>query len=231
MTDAALRNRAQALKFRLQEQGLDEAVVFETFALVRELARRVLGKRHFDVQVWAAWVLLYGNAAEMNTGEGKTLTATLAAATAALAGIPTHVVTVNDYLVERDASDLGPLYEALGLSVGTILEGMTPHERRVAYACDVTYCSNKELVSARVARPSAHRRRGPHPRGGLSSRGYQRRRLLEGSPSASIGTRARPGCSSSLASTTMGRCAAATPRARPGCSSSASTTGRIARTA
>ena len=146
MTDAALRNRAQALKFRRQEQGLDEAVVFETFALVRELARRVLGKRHFDVQVWAAWVLLYGNAAEMNTGEGKTLTATLAAATAALAGIPTHVVTVNDYLVERDASDLGPLYEALGLSVGTILEGMTPHERRVAYACDVTYCSNKELV-------------------------------------------------------------------------------------
>lgn len=140
--DAAVQRLAAAM----QADGLDDALVLECFALVRELSGRVLGKRHFDVQVFAGWVLLHGSIAEMQTGEGKTLTATLAVGTAALAGIPAHVVSVNDYLVERDAEQLRPLYEALGLSVGTIVEGMSPAERRGAYACDVTYCTNKELV-------------------------------------------------------------------------------------
>ena len=84
--------------------------------------------------------------AEMETGEGKTLTATLPAATAALAGMPVHVITVNDYLAQRDAESMGPLFRALGLSVGTIVDGMQHAERRAAYACDITYCTNKELV-------------------------------------------------------------------------------------
>ena len=84
--------------------------------------------------------------AEMETGEGKTLTATLPAATAALAGIPVHVVTVNDFLVARDAEWMGPIYQALGLTVGTITEGMDLDQRRAAYACDITYCTNKQLV-------------------------------------------------------------------------------------
>ena len=89
---------------------------------------------------------LQGMVAEMETGEGKTLTATLPAATAALAGIPVHVVTVNDYLAGRDAEAMGPLYRALGLSVGLVVSGMDLAARRAAYACDVTYCTNKEVA-------------------------------------------------------------------------------------
>lgn len=146
LSDNQLARRAAEVGTVLKDRGLEDEAVYECFALIRELSSRLLGKRHFDVQVYAAWVLLHGNVAEMQTGEGKTLTATLAVATAALAGIPTHVVTVNDYLVQRDASQLRPLYEALGLTVGTIVEGMSPTERREAYACDLTYCTNKELV-------------------------------------------------------------------------------------
>jgi len=98
------------------------------------------------VQLYGGRVMLNGMVAEMETGEGKTLTATLPAATAALAGVPVHIVTVNDFLVSRDAQWMGPVYEALGLSVGTIVEDMTPEQRRRAYACDITYCTNKQLV-------------------------------------------------------------------------------------
>jgi preprotein translocase subunit SecA len=102
--------------------------------------------RHFDVQVMGGWVLLNSMVAEMDTGEGKTLTATLPACTAALAGIPVHIVTANDYLARRDANLMKPVYQALALTVGVVTQGMDAQARRQAYACDVTYCTNKELV-------------------------------------------------------------------------------------
>jgi len=125
---------------------LTDALVAESFALVREVSARLLNQRHFDVQVAGGYALLRGLVAEMHTGEGKTLTATLPACTAALAGLPVHIVTVNDYLAARDAELMGPVYRTLGLSVGVIVHGLTPEARRQAYACDVTYCTNKELV-------------------------------------------------------------------------------------
>ncbi len=143
---ARLAEEARELKRRLRRDGLRDALVAEAFALVREASDRVLGMRHFDVQLKGAWIMLNGMVAEMQTGEGKTLTATLAACTAALAGIPVHVVTVNDYLVARDCETLRPVYEALGITVAAATEEMTPQERRASYACDVAYCTNKTLV-------------------------------------------------------------------------------------
>lgn len=137
---------ADRLRTALARQGLTDALVAESFALVREVAARLLDQRHFDVQVAEGDALLQGLVAEMHTGEGKTLTATLPACTAALAGLPVHIVTVNDYLATRDAELMGPIYRALGLSVGVIVHGLTPEARCQAYACDVTYCTNKELV-------------------------------------------------------------------------------------
>ena len=107
--DVAATVRQIATALRRQEQFSDETVG-EAFALIRELSDRILGKRHFDVQLIGAFAMIKGMLAEMATGEGKTLTATLVAGTAALAGIPVHVVTVNDYLVQRDAELMGPLY-------------------------------------------------------------------------------------------------------------------------
>ena len=146
LTDARLPECALALGRRLRRHGFAPEAVAETFALVRETAGRTLGYRHFDVQLIGAWVLLNGRIAEMDTGEGKTLTATLTAAVAALSGQPVHVITANDYLAERDASEMGPLYTALGLSVGNPRHGMEPAERRSAYRCDIAYCSNKEIA-------------------------------------------------------------------------------------
>ncbi len=146
LNDAQLQERVGGLKYRLRAKGLRQEAVAEAFALVRETAGRVLGMRPFDVQLFGGWVMLEGMLAEMETGEGKTLTATLPACTAALAGIPVHVISVNDYLVRRDAEWMRPLYEALGLSVATVTEGMDPVGRRAAYAADVTYCSNKQIV-------------------------------------------------------------------------------------
>ena len=116
------------------------------FALIREVASRTLGLRHFDTQLMGGRVLLKGRVAEMETGEGKTLCATLAAGTAALAGVPVHVITVNDYLTGRDAASMKPLYRALGLTVGCSVHGMSAEAKRAAYACDVCYCTNKEIV-------------------------------------------------------------------------------------
>ncbi len=118
----------------------------EAFALVREAARRTLNMPHFDVQLVGGLVLLKGMVAEMETGEGKTLAATLPACTSALAGVPVHIVTVNDYLATRDAEWMGPIYRTLGLSVGTIIHGMDPTAKKNAYRCDVTYCTNKEVT-------------------------------------------------------------------------------------
>src|SRR5215469_15501879 len=145
-SDRALGEEARELRQLLRIEGLRIDLVARSFALVRELAGRTVGLRHFDVQLIGGFTLLNGMIAEMETGEGKTLTATLAAGTAALAGIPVHVVTVNDYLAARDAEAMSPLYRALGLRVGVVVHGKTPEERRAAYGCDVTYCTNKEIA-------------------------------------------------------------------------------------
>ncbi|MBH0209673.1 MAG: preprotein translocase subunit SecA, partial [Nitrospira sp.] len=121
-------------------------LVCRSFALVREVAHRTLSQRHHDVQIFGGWVMLNGCIAEMATGEGKTLTATLAAATAAMAGVPVHVITVNDYLTARDAREMKPIYEMLGLSVGAVTNELDPVGKQGAYSCDVTYCCNKELA-------------------------------------------------------------------------------------
>lgn len=145
-TDAVLKEDARNLGLELRRQGFVTDIVARSFALIRELASREIGQRHFDVQLMGGWGLLRGMVAEMETGEGKTLTATLAAGTAALAGVPTHVLTVNDYLTARDAAEMGPIYRALGLSVGCITHEVPNEARRGEYLCDVTYCTNKEIV-------------------------------------------------------------------------------------
>jgi preprotein translocase subunit SecA len=146
LSEQELSWRTRELRRRMYSEGLKDPLVAEAFALVREVAGRRLGMRHYDVQLFGGRVMLEGMIAEMETGEGKTMTATLPACAAALAGIPVHVVTVNDFLVSRDAEWMGPIYKAFGLSVGVILEGMSLEERRKAYACDVTYCTNKQLA-------------------------------------------------------------------------------------
>jgi preprotein translocase subunit SecA len=144
--DGEIPELVKELRYGLVKEGLSDALAARSFALVREVAGRTLGMRHFDVQMIGGWVIFQGMLAEMETGEGKTLTATLPACTAALAGIPVHVITVNDYLAKRDAELMRPVYEALGLSVGAVVDGMQPEARRAAYACDVTYCTNKQIA-------------------------------------------------------------------------------------
>lgn len=131
---------------RLAREGLDDGAVASGFALVREMSGRTLGMRHFGVQILGGRCLLAGEIAEMDTGEGKTLTATLAASLMALSGVPVHVLTVNDFLAARDAEWMGPLYRALGLSVGAVQENSTLEERKRAYACDITYATNKQIT-------------------------------------------------------------------------------------
>ncbi len=126
--------------------GITPATAARSFALIRAVATQLLGLRPYDVQLMAAWSMLRGRMAELATGEGKTLAASLVAATAALAGRMVHVVTVNDYLAGRDHALLAPMYQALGLTTGLVVHGLTPAERRAAYACDIVYCSNQELV-------------------------------------------------------------------------------------
>lgn len=145
-SDEQLSQQAAQLRDRLRRGGLSEELVYRAFSLVREVAERTIGQRHYDVQILGGWILLNGCIAEMATGEGKTLTATLAAATAAMAGVPVHIITVNDYLTDRDAREMKPLYEMLGLTVGAITHELQPAARRQAYACDITYCCNKELA-------------------------------------------------------------------------------------
>ena len=131
---------------RLRRDGITLPLSAQSFALVRRAAQLTVGKRHFDVQLVGAWVMLQGMVAEMQTGEGKTLTATLAAATAALAGRPVHVVTVNDYLVSRDTELMRPVYECLGLTVAAVTAEMGHEDRHQAYGADIVYCSNKTVV-------------------------------------------------------------------------------------
>jgi preprotein translocase subunit SecA len=146
LSNREIREMVPDLRRRLYSEGLQEELVARVFAIAREGADRLLKMRPFDVQLVGGRVMLEGKIAEMETGEGKTLTATLPACAAALAGIPVHIVTVNDFLVMRDAAWMKPLYAFFGLTVGTITEGMAPDARRAAYACDITYCTNKQLV-------------------------------------------------------------------------------------
>jgi preprotein translocase subunit SecA len=146
LTDAGVKQAAAELRLVLRRDGFSVPAVAQSFALIREVAGRALGMRHFDSQLRGGWIILNGMIAEMETGEGKTLTATLPACTAAIAGLPVHVITVNDYLTARDAEWMAPVYKMLGLTVGVVVNGKEPAARRAAYACDVTYCTNKELT-------------------------------------------------------------------------------------
>jgi preprotein translocase subunit SecA len=145
MSDLELREMTQEFKTRL-EAGEDLAGLLpEAFAVVREAAKRTLGQRHYDVQLMGGAALHLGNIAEMRTGEGKTLVGTLPAYLNALAGNGVHIITVNDYLAERDSEWMGRIHRFLGLSVGVIVAAMTPEERRAAYLCDITYGTNNEF--------------------------------------------------------------------------------------
>ena len=145
LSDQGLRGRTDDFRERLHAGAELDDLLPEAFATVRESAKRTLGQRHFDVQLLGGIVLHRGKIAEMKTGEGKTLVATLAVYLNALLGKGVHVVTVNDYLAKRDAAWMRQIYEFLGLSVGHIVHGMNDAERREAYRCDVTYGTNNEL--------------------------------------------------------------------------------------
>ncbi|MDT8333868.1 preprotein translocase subunit SecA [Roseomonas gilardii] len=145
LSDEGLRARTQEFRDRLARGETLDALLPEAFAVCREASKRVLGMRHFDVQLIGGMVLHEGRIAEMKTGEGKTLVATLAVYLNALAGKGVHVVTVNDYLAQRDSGEMSRLYGFLGLSTGVIVYGLNDVERRAAYACDITYGTNNEF--------------------------------------------------------------------------------------
>ena len=145
LDDAALRAQTNVFREQLTTGATLDSLLPAAFATVREAAKRSIGQRHFDVQLMGGMVLHQGQITEMKTGEGKTLVATLAAYLNALPGKGVHVVTVNDYLAERDSQWMGQIYQFLGLTVGCIKSGMTDDERRAAYAADVTYATNNEI--------------------------------------------------------------------------------------
>ncbi|MGM0638651.1 MAG: preprotein translocase subunit SecA, partial [Pseudomonadota bacterium] len=145
LDDSALKARTETFRRRLDAGETLDDLLPEAFATVREASKRVMGMRHFDVQMVGGVTLHNGRIAEMKTGEGKTLVATLAVYLNALSGKGVHVVTVNEYLARRDAEWMRPLYEYLGLAVGTIHAGQTGEEKRAAYACDITYGTNNEF--------------------------------------------------------------------------------------
>ena len=145
MSDEELRGQTDVLRARLAAGDKEKDILPDAFALVREASVRTIGLRHFNVQMIGGMVLTNGQIAEMKTGEGKTLVATLAMYLKALHGKGAHLITVNDYLASRDASWMGQIYRFLGLTVGIIQHDMTDDERRAAYACDITYVTNSEL--------------------------------------------------------------------------------------
>jgi preprotein translocase subunit SecA len=145
LTDAELRAKTDEYKQRYADGETLDELLPEAFATVREAAKRTLGQRHYDVQIMGGAALHLGNISEMKTGEGKTLVATLPAYLNALSGDGVHVVTVNDYLAERDSEWMGRVHRFLGLTVGVILAHMSPPERREAYNCDITYGTNNEF--------------------------------------------------------------------------------------
>src|SRR5581483_7466858 len=145
LSDAELQAKTPEFKSRLEQGESLDAMLPEVFAVVREAGQRTDGMRHFDVQIMGGQVLYEGRIAEMKTGEGKTLVATLPVYARALEGRGVHVVTVNDYLARRDAEWMGPIYQMLGLSVGVIQHDLDPAQRRAAYNSDVTYVTNNEV--------------------------------------------------------------------------------------
>ncbi len=145
LSDEQLRSKTEEFKARLEKGETLDQILPEAFAVCREAGKRVMGMRHFDVQLIGGMTLHEGRIAEMRTGEGKTLVATLAVYLNALAGKGVHVVTVNDYLARRDANWMRPLYEFLGLSVGIVTPFQPPEEKRAAYAADITYGTNNEF--------------------------------------------------------------------------------------
>ncbi len=167
LTDAGLRGKTEEFRARLAQGEKLEALLPEAFAVVREASKRVLNMRHFDVQLIGGMVLNDGKIAEMKTGEGKTLVATLAAYLNALPGKGVHVVTVNDYLAKRDSEWMGRLYGFLGLTTGVIVSALDNEERRAAYAADITYGTNNEfgfdyLRDNMAFRPEDRVQRGRH---------------------------------------------------------------------
>ena len=145
LSDSELRGKTEEFKKQLQEGKTLDDILVEAFAVVREASKRVLGMRHFDVQLIGGIILHQGRIAEMKTGEGKTLVATLPVYLNALEGKGVHVITVNDYLAKRDSEWMGKLYKFLGLSVGLVIAGMEPQEKQEAYNADVTYGTNNEF--------------------------------------------------------------------------------------
>lgn len=144
LSDSELRNKTNEFKDKLKNGSSLNDILPEAFAVCREASKRVLGMRHFDVQLIGGIILHQGRIAEMKTGEGKTLVATLPVYLNALTGEGVHVVTVNDYLAKRDSEWMGKLYRFLGLSVGLVISGMNPKAKKEAYACDITYGTNNE---------------------------------------------------------------------------------------
>src|ERR1700694_852898 len=145
LSDERLKEKTNELKKQYAEGAKLDDLLPEAFAVVREAAKRTLRMRHFDVQLIGGMVLHSGKIAEMKTGEGKTLVATLPAALNALAGRGVHIVTVNDYLARRDAEWMSPLYRGLGLTIGVIVHDLDDEQRRAAYAADITYGTNNEF--------------------------------------------------------------------------------------
>ena len=146
MSDAQLDKWVIDIKRKLHNKGLSDELLCRAFATVKEVAKREVNMSHYDSQLLGGWIMMQGKVVEMQTGEGKTLTATLPASCAAMAGMPVHVVTVNDYLVKRDAETMLPVYTRLGLTVGCVVDGMNEQQRQQAYRCDITYCTSKQLV-------------------------------------------------------------------------------------
>ena len=145
LSDEQLKAKTGEFKQRLADGATLDQLLPEAFAVVREAGKRVMGMRHFDVQLIGGMTLHEGKIAEMKTGEGKTLVATLPVYLNALAGKGVHVVTVNDYLASRDANTMRPLYEFLGMTVGVVVPFQDPQQKRAAYQCDITYGTNNEL--------------------------------------------------------------------------------------
>ncbi|HEX9901681.1 MAG TPA: DEAD/DEAH box helicase, partial [Acidobacteriota bacterium] len=145
LTDGQIRTKTAEFKEKLSQGAKLDDILAEAFGVVREMSRRKLAMRHFDVQVLGGMVLHKGMIAEMKTGEGKTLVATLPAYLNALEGKGVHIITVNDYLAKRDTEWMGPVYTSLGLTVGTIQHGLDDQQRQQAYGCDITYGTNNEF--------------------------------------------------------------------------------------
>lgn len=146
ISEPELSQQIQQLQNELHRQGLTKELIFKSFAIIRETSSRILGKSHYDVQLFGGWLMINGKLAEMETGEGKTLTTTLPACTAALAGIPVHVITANDYLAARDCEIMQPLYQRLGLSASSVIDGLETQQRQQCYQSDIVHTTNKQVA-------------------------------------------------------------------------------------